>query len=63
MTMESLDSLASQLGNQFDSDSSSLMIDDGASVCITNSLEDFAQLPQKVICKVKGIEGHAKATH
>ena len=39
------------------------LIDDGASACITNNLEDFAQLPQKVICKVKGIEGHAKATH
>ena len=48
------------LGKQFDSDSEALMLDDGASACITNDKDDFIEPPQ---CKVRGIKGHAKATH
>ena len=48
---------------QFDSDSQALMLDDGASACITNSMEDFIESPKRVDRKVKGIKGHADATH
>ena len=47
----------------FDSDSQSLMLDDGASACITNDKNDFTDPPRRVDRKVKGIKGHAKATH
>ena len=47
----------------FDSDSQALMLDDGASVCITNDKNDFIETPQRVDRRVKGIKGHAKATH
>ena len=50
-------------GRQFDSDSRTLMIDDGASACITNDKGDFIEPPTKVNRKVRGIKGHAKATH
>ena len=50
-------------GRQFDSDSRSLMLDDGASACITNDKGDFIEPPTKVNRKVRGIKGHAKATH
>ena len=42
---------------------SSLMLDDGASACITNCMEDFIELPKCIDQKVKGIKGHANATH
>ena len=47
----------------FDSDSQALMLDDGASACITNDKNDFIAPPQRVDRKVKGIKGHARATH
>ena len=50
-------------GRQFDSDSHDLMLDDGASACITNCKEDFIEPPKRVDRKVKGIKGHADATH
>ena len=39
------------------------MLDDGASACITNCKEDFIESPKRVGRKVKGIKGHADATH
>ena len=50
-------------GRQFDSDSRALMLDDGASACITNDKGDFIEPPTKVNRKVRGIKGHAKATY
>ena len=47
----------------FDSDAQALMLDDGASACITNDKEDFIEPPKRVDKKVKGIKGHAHATH
>ena len=47
----------------FDSDSQVLMLDDGALACITNDKRDFIELPKRVDRKVKGIKGHANATH
>ena len=47
----------------FDSDAQSLMLDDGASACITNNKEDFIEPPKRVDKKVKGIKGHAHPTH
>ena len=47
----------------FDSDSQMLMLDDGASACITNNINDFTESPKRVDRKVKGIKGHAQATH
>ena len=47
----------------FDSDSRALMLDDGALACITNDKNDFTEPPRWVDRKVKGIKGHAKATH
>ena len=52
-----------QGSRQFDSDSRALMLDDGTSACITNDKGDFIEPPMKVNCKVRGIKGHAKATH
>ena len=40
-----------------------LMLDDGASACITNNINDFTESPKRVDRKVKGIKGHARATH
>ena len=51
------------MGRQFDSDLRALMLDDGASACITNDKNDFIEPPKRVDRKVKGIKGHAKATH
>ena len=48
---------------QFDSDSHALMLDDGVLACITNCMEDFIESPKRVDRKVKGIKGHANATH
>ena len=50
-------------GKQFDSDLQALMLDDGASACITNNKNDFIEPLKCVDRKVKGIKGHAKATH
>ena len=50
-------------GKQFDFDSQALMLDDGASACITNNKDDFIEPPKRVDCKVRGINSHAKATH
>ena len=47
----------------FDSDSQALMLDDGASACITNNFKDFTDPPKWADRKVKGIKGHAQATH
>ena len=47
----------------FDSDAQVLMLDDGASACITNDKQDFIEPPKRVDRKVKGIKGHANATH
>ena len=47
----------------FDSDAQALMLDDGASACITNDKGDFIEPPKRVDRKVKGIKGHANATH
>ena len=47
----------------FDSDAQVLMLDDGASACITNDKQDFIEPPRRVDQKVKGIKGHANATH
>ena len=47
----------------FDSDAQILMLDDGASACITNNMKDFIESPKRVDRKVKGIKGHAQATH
>ena len=47
----------------FDSDLQALMLDDRASTCITNDKEDFIEPPKRVDRKVKGIKGHANATH
>ena len=49
-------------GRQLDSDSRALMLDDGASACITNDKSDFIEPPMKVNRKVRGIKEHAKAT-
>ena len=51
------------LGRQFDSDSLTLMIDDGASACITKDKGYFIEPPTKVNRKIRGIKWHAKATH
>ena len=48
---------------QSDSDSNAIMLDDGASACITNCNEHFIESPKRVDRKVKGIKGHADATH
>ena len=47
----------------FDSDAQALMLDDGASACITNDKDDFIVPPKRVDMKVKGIKGDANATH
>ena len=47
----------------FDSDAQVLMLDDGASACITNDKSDFIEPPKWADRKVKGIKGHAHATH
>ena len=39
------------------------MLDNRASACITNCKEDFIGPPKRVDRKVKGIKGHANATH
>ena len=39
------------------------MLDDGASACITNCMDDFIESPKRVDWKVKGIKGHANTTH
>ena len=47
----------------FDSDAQTLMLDEGTSACITNDANDFIEPPKRVNKKVKGIKGHAQATH
>ena len=39
------------------------MLDDGTSACITNDKGDFIEPPKRVDRKVRGIKGHAEATH
>ena len=53
----------SATAGSFDSDSQKLMLDDGASACITNNINIFTESPKRVDRKVKGIKGHARATH
>ena len=50
-------------GKQFNSDSRALMLNDGALACITNDKGDFIEPPKRVDRKVRGIKGHATATH
>ena len=45
------------LGRQFDSDSRTLMIDDGASACITNDKGDFVEPPQESKLKSQRHQG------
>ena len=40
-----------------------LMIDDGAPSCITNDLKDFVGRSRHINQQIKGIAGHAQATH
>ena len=47
---------------QFDSDSQTPMVDDGASACITNDKNDFVGTPKTISRKVNGINGQAQAT-
>ena len=47
----------------FDSDAQTLMLEDRASACIMNDINDFIQPPKRVDKMVKGIKGHAQATH
>ena len=47
----------------FNSDLQVVMLDDGTSACITNNKSDFIEPPKRVDRKVKGIKGHANATH
>ena len=46
-----------QQTTRFDSDSVTIHVDNCASRCITNSLQDFVKPPQKVIGRVKGMGG------
>ena len=39
------------------------MIDAGASTCITNDLKDFVGRSHRINQLIKGITGHARATH
>ena len=45
------------------SDSQTLMVDDGASACITNDKNDFIGMPKSISRKVNGINGQAQETH
>ena len=47
----------------FESDVTNLMIDDGASACITNNLKDFVSRSHHINQWIKGIARHARATH
>ena len=47
----------------FDSDAQTLMLDDGASACIMNDINDFIQPPKRADKMVKGIKGYSQATH
>ena len=40
-----------------------LMIDEGASACITNDLKDFVGRSHRINQPIKGIAGHVRATH
>ena len=51
------------VGKESDSYLQAIMLDDGASACITNEKDDFIEPPKRVNHKVRGIKGHAKATH
>ena len=46
----------------FNLDSMPIMVDDGASVCITNAMEDFIGKARCIDQKVTGIAGNAQAT-
>ena len=46
----------------FDTDSSPIMFDDGASTSITNDLGDFISTPTSIQCNVKGISSNAEVT-
>ena len=61
--MTTRDNRSSPSQGIFDSDAQALMLDDGASACITNDKDDFTEPPKRVDKKVKGIKGHAHATH
>ena len=52
---------ANHWNRHFDSDSQSLMTDNGASACNTNHKKDFVDEPLNISRKVKGMEGHARA--
>ena len=46
----------------FDSDSTNLIIDDGASACITNDKKDFVGKMHHIHQRTKGLAGHTHAT-
>ena len=47
----------------FNSDSQTLMVDDGASACITNDKNDFIGTTKTISRKVNGFNGQVHATH
>jgi hypothetical protein len=51
------------LPTQLDTDSHTLIIDNGCSASITNSMEDFVSLPWWVRANIEGYSGSTSATH
>ena len=49
--------------HRYDSDSFLIAVDNCSSRCITNSLQDYVQPPEKVNVRVKGIGGSVTATY
>ena len=62
-TLDDKNQEANHWNKHFNSDTQSLMIDDGASGSITNHKEDFIEEPLKISRKVKGIKGYLRAMH
>ena len=59
----SLNTMPQAWQTTFEFDATSLMIDDGASACITNNLTDFIGRAHCINQQIKGIAGHAQAMH
>ena len=59
----SLNTMPQTRRTTFESDATSLMIDDRASACITNNLTDFIGRAHRINQRIKGIAGHAQAMH
>ena len=47
----------------FDSDSYPILIDNCCSACMTNSLDDFTDIPKEVQASIKGVGGPVSVTH